>query len=313
MTHPEFLWWNGAQMRWEDATIHVTELGWSTVGAVFEGIRAYRGDDGELSVFRLQEHLERLEQSIRLVRLRLEYSLDDLTQAVIDLVRANQIREDTYIRPLAYAADTSGKRFAQIGYDTALLINTSPMPSHLKSGFTQTAKVSSWRRISEDVMPPRVKNLSNYRNSQLASMEAKLDGYDTAILLNHQGKVSEGPGSCVALVTDGQLITPDIGSGILESITRDALIVLAREVLGLEVVEREVDRTELYLADEVFTCGTAAEITPIVSIDHYAVGDGTIGPVTQALEAAFEDVLRGRERRYASWRTPVPVAAAALA
>jgi branched-chain amino acid aminotransferase len=292
----------------------VTELGWSTIGAVFEGIRAYVNDGGDqVHVFRLREHLERLERSMRLVRLTQEYSLEQLTAAILDLLQANEIREDTYIRPLAYAADTSGKRFAQIGHDCALLINTSPMPSHLKTGVEHAAKVSSWRRISEDVMPPRVKNLSNYRNSQLAGMEARLNGYDTAVLLNHHGKVSEGPGACLMLVADGKVITPDLGSGILESITRDALIVLAREALGLEVIEREVDRTELYLASEVFTCGTAAEITPIVSIDKYTVGSGAAGPVTRALETAFDDVLRGRDPRYAHWRTSVTVAAPALA
>jgi branched-chain amino acid aminotransferase len=248
---------------------------------------------------------------MRLVRFTLDYDLDELTVAATDLLRANDIAEDTYIRPLAYAAETSGKRFAQLGQETALLINTSPMPSHLKSGMTQTAKVSSWRRISEDVMPPRIKNLSNYRNSQLAGMEARLDGYDTAILLNHLGKVAEGPGACVMLVSGNQVITPDVNSGILESITRDALIVLIREVLGLEVVERQVDRTELYLADEVFTCGTAAEVTPIVAIDKYTVGSGEIGPVTRALESVFDDVLRGRDARYAHWRTPVQTAVAA--
>ena len=312
--HPEYIWWNGERRAWDDCAVHVTELGWSTIGAVFEGIRAYTGDDpGELYIFRFREHLERLERSMRLVRLALEYRLEELTAATLDLLQVNDVREDTYIRPLAYANDTSGKRFAQLGHDAALLINTSPMPSHLKTGVTHTAKVSSWRRISEDVMPPRIKNLSNYRNSQLAGMEARLDGYDTAILLNHQGKVSEGPGACVMLVSGDTVITPDVGSGILESITRDALLTLCREALGLEVVEREVDRTELYLADEVFTCGTAAEVTPIVNIDKYAIGKGEIGPVTRALETAFDDVLRGRDARYAHWRTPVEVGAAALA
>src|SRR5215213_9696659 len=310
MTHPEYVWWNGGRRPWDECSIHVTELGWSTVGAVFEGIRAY-SDGDELYIFRLREHLERLERSMRLVRFTLDYDLDELTEATLDLLRANDVREDTYIRPLAYAAETSGRRFAQLGQETALLINTTPMASHLKSGLTQTAKVSSWRRISEDVMPPRVKNLSNYRNSQLAGMEARLDGYDTAILLNHVGKVTEGPGACVMLVSGNQVITPDVNSGILESITRDALIVLAREVLGLEVVERHVDRTELYLADEVFTCGTAAEVTPIVSVDKYTVGNGQIGPVTRALESAFDDVLRGRDARYAHWRTSVQTAVTA--
>ncbi len=314
ITHPEYVWWNGERRPWDDCTIHVTELGWSTVGAVFEGIRAYTGDHpDELYIFRLREHLERLERSMRLVRLKLEYSLDELTEATIGLLRANNVREDCYIRPLAYAADTSGKRFAQIGHDAALLINTSPMASHLKSGMTQQAKVSSWRRISEDVMPPRIKNLSNYRNSQLAGMEARLDGYDTAILLNNQGKVSEGPGACVMFVLGNQVVTPHVGSGILESITRDALIVLLREVLGLEVVEREVDRTELYLADEVFTCGTAAEVTPITNIDKYPIGNGSIGPVTQDLESTFDDVLRGHDARYGHWRTQVALAVPAVA
>ncbi len=309
--HPVYLWWNGERRRWEDATIHVTELGWSTVGAVFEGIRAYwSGEADELFVFRLQEHLERLERSMKLVRLDLEYGLPELTAAIGDLLRANETREDTYIRPLAYTADTSGKRFAQLGQRAALLINTSPMPSHLLSGHTQTAKVSSWRRVSDETMPPRIKNLSNYRNGQLASMEARLDGYDTALLLDARGKLAEAPGACVMLVRDGRIVTPDVTSSILESITRDALIVLAREVLGLEVVERQVDRTEVYLADEVFTCGTAAEITPIVAVDKYAIGDGRPGPVTRELERVFDHVLRGREGRYAHWRTPVDVAAA---
>jgi branched-chain amino acid aminotransferase len=143
-------------------------------------------------------------------------------------------------------------------------------------------------------------------------MEARLDGYDTAILLNHQGKVSEGPGSCLMVVSKNQVVTPHLGSGILESITRDALITLAREVLGLDVIERDVDRTELYVADELFMCGTAAEVTPIVNVDKYVVGDGTIGPVTRALETAFDDVLRGRNAQYAQWNTSAVMEAVAV-
>ncbi len=309
--HPTYLWWNGKRQRWEDATIHVTEIGWSTVGAVFEGIRAYWDDQSEeLFIFRLREHLDRLAQSMKLVRLSLDYSADALTEAILELLRANESRADTYIRPLGYAAGSIGKRFAQLGQESALLINTSPMPSHLLTGLTQTAKVSSWRRVSDEIMPPRIKNLSNYRNGQLAGMEARNDGYDTALLLNTQGTVAEAPGACVMHVRGGRLITPDVTSSILESITRDALIILARESLGLEVVERPVDRTELLLADEVFLCGTAAEITPIVSIDKYEIGNGEIGPVTRRLEQVFHDVLRGREGHFADWRTPVGVRAA---
>ena len=305
--HPTYLWWNGTRRRWEEATVHVTDLGWSTVGAVFEGIRAYRNEEsGELFIFRLREHLERLARSMKLVRLPLEYSLDALTAAILDLLQANETREDTYIRPLAYAGDTGDKRLSSVRTKAELLINTHGMASHLLSGKTQTARVSSWRRISDEVMPPRIKNLSNYRNSQLATMEARLDGYDTALLLNPQGAVAEAPGACVMLVRDGKLLTPDVTSGILESITRDALITLAREVLGVEVIERPIDRTELYVADEVFTCGTAAEITPIVSVDKYEIGTGEIGPLTHALERVFSDVLRGKDAGYAAWRTRVP-------
>ncbi len=309
--NPAYLWLNGEVLRWEDATVHVTELGWSTVGAVFEGIRAYTSmDGGELFVFRLNEHMERFERSTRLVRLRTGRSVAEFNQIIIDLLRVNESMEDTYIRPLAYTAETGNKRFAQVGSDAAVLINTHPMATHLLTGMTMTAKVSSWRRISEDVMPPRIKNLSNYRNSSLGTTEARLDGYDTAIFLNTRGTVSEGPGSCLMMIKDGVLITPDVTSSILESITRDALMVLAREVLGMPVVERQVDRTELYTADELFTCGTAAEISPIVSVDHYDVGHGQIGPVTRRLEEEFNNVLRGNEKRFAHWRTPVYAGAA---
>jgi branched-chain amino acid aminotransferase len=306
--HQRYLWLNGERVRWEDGTIHVSELGWSTVGGVFEGIRAYWNDDeGELYVFRLREHLERLARSMKLVRLPLNYSIDELTEAVHDLLRANDVREDCYIFPMAYTANSYTSRYDRPDSQTALHILTKKMPSHLGTGLQYKAKVSSWRRISEEVMPPRIKNLSNYRNGQMARQEAMLDGYDTSLIINTHGKVSEAPGACVMLVRDGKLITPDLTSGILESITRDALITLAREELGMPVEERVVDRTELYVADEVFLCGTAAEISPVISVDKYDVGAAEIGPITLELEALFDRVLRGNESRYAHWRSAVGV------
>ncbi|MEJ7837514.1 MAG: branched-chain amino acid transaminase [Thermomicrobiales bacterium] len=310
--HPTYVWWKGEQIRWEDATIHVTDLAWSTVGAVFEGIRGYWNEEEEtLHVFRLKDHLERLVTSSRLVRLKLPYTVPELTKFCTDLIAANEIREDSYLRPLVYS-DGKGRKLSDTSMESSLLINTHPMPSHLGTGLQYKAKVSSWTRISDNVMPPRVKNISNYRNGQLATSEALLDGYDTALLLNPAGKISEAPGACVAMIKGNKFITPDVTSGILESITRDSLIVLAREELGLEIVERAVDRTELYLADEVFTLGTAAEITPVVSIDHYDIGTGQIGATTRELDRLYEAVLRGTEKKYASWRTPV-VAAKVLA
>ncbi|MCX7623764.1 MAG: branched-chain amino acid transaminase [Thermomicrobium sp.] len=303
--HPRYLWWNGQQVRWEEATVHVTELGWSTVGAVFEGIRAYwNAESGEAFVFRLREHLERLLRSMRLVRLATRWSIGELTEAILRLLRENDCREDTYIQPVAYRA-AGPKTLSGFSEESGLYIVTRPMPSHLLTGRVVRAKVSSWRRISDDVMPPRVKNISNYRNGQLAAMEAQLDGYDQAILLNQQGKVAEAPGACVMLVRNGKLITPDVTQSILESITRDALLRLAREELGLQVEERAVDRTELYVAEEVFLCGTAYEITPVGEVDRYPIGDGRPGPVTRALERLYHDIVRGIDPRRPEWRTPV--------
>ncbi len=304
--HPKYLWYNGAIVPWDDATVHVSEMGWSTIGAVFEGIRGYWNEDHqELYIYRLREHMERLKRSMKLVRLDLEYSVDELIDVTLELGRLNECHHDTYFFPLAYTADSYFTRYDSMNVKTALHIITRPMPSHLGGDKGMHAKVSSWRRISEDVMPPRVKNISNYRNGQIARQEVAQDGYDTAIILNSHGKVSEAPGACVMFVRDGVLITPDLTSGILESITRDALLALAREQLGMTVEERVVDRTELYVADEVFLCGTAAEISPIVSVDRYPVGDGEIGPYTRQLERVFEASLRASDSNYDHWRTPV--------
>lgn len=309
---PDFLWWNGKRTAWDEANVHVTALGWSTVGAIFEGIRAYwNPDHEELYVYRLDEHMDRFKRSLKLIRLEETYSMDVLKEAIVELLQANGTREDTYIRPLAYRGGDGRGGFSGIGGTTEILINTHPSKSHLLTGKTLTACVSSYRRISDNVMPPRIKNLSNYRNGQLANMEAANNGYDTAIILNDQGKVAEGGGACVALIRDGVFITPDTTQSILESITRDALMQLAKNELGMEVQERAVDRTELYISDEVFMMGTAAEISPVVEVDKYMVGNGQIGPVTRKLEELLDDTFRGRTGMRPTWRTPVGVARAA--
>lgn len=311
--HPKYLWWNGTQTQWEEATVHVTAIGWSSVGAVFEGIRGYwNGEHEELYVFRLTEHLDRFMRSMKLMRMEPRWDRDALIEACVTLARANECRTDTYIRPLAYFGSSTRGAFRG-GGATDILITTNPAPSHLTTGLTQTAGVSSYRRINEDVMPPRVKNLSNYRNSQLASTEARLNGYDTAIILNPAGHVTEGPGACLFFVRDGVVVTPDLTSGILESITRDAFITMLRETLGYPVEERPVDRTELYVADEVFFAGTMAEVSPVTMIDHHTIGTGKIGPVTAQLDRLYNDVARGTNGAYAAWRTPVGLRALATA
>lgn len=314
--HPRYLWWNGKLTPWDEAMVHVTEVGWSSVSAIFEGIMSYwNADDEELYVFQLDAHLRRLLRSEKVMRMRQDYSVAALREAVVELLRANEYRADAYIQPLAYPTGSgSFRRLNTVEPSPVdLRITTRPSPSHLLKGEGKHACISSWTRISDNVMPPRVKNLSNYRNSQLASSQAAIDGYDTPILLNAAGKVAEGPGACLMLVRDGRLITPPVTDSILESITRGSVIELARNELGLEVVERSVDRTELYIADEVFFCGTAAEITPIVSVDRYAVGDGGQGPITTQLERVFYDVVHGCNHRYAGWVTPVGVARAVSA
>lgn len=305
--NPAYLWWDGDLVKWEDATVHVTDLAWSALGAVFEGIRAYWNDDeGELYVFRLREHMQRLKESSRMVRLPIDQSVEELIGITIDLLRANDVREDTYIFPLVYAGSGAAGRLNPAELHSSLMVRTDPKPTHLGTGMKQRAKVSSWTRISDNVMPPRVKNISNYRNGQLATHEVKLDGYDVALMLNPQGKLSEAPGACVMLVKNGVMITPDTASGILHSITRDAIIQIARE-FGMEVEERTVDRTELYTADEVFLSGTAAEITPIVEVDRYPVGTGEIGEWTARFDQKLLNLMRGSDADHADWRTPVGV------
>ncbi len=312
--HPNYLWLNGELTKWEDATVHVTELGWSSVAAVFEGIRGYwNGESEELFVFRLTEHMDRFMRSMRLQRMHSRWTRDELIAACLQVARDNDCHEDTYIRPLAYFGSASRGAFLATNSDCDIMITSNPAPSHLMTGVKQTASVSSYRRIGEDVMPPRVKNISNYRNSQLGSTEARLNGYDTAIFLNTAGHVTEGPGACLFMVRDNVVITPDLTSGILESITRDAFLTLCREQLGLEAIERVVDRTELYIADEVFFAGTMAEVSPVTMIDHYDIGTGELGTVTGQLEILFNDVVRGISPLYSAWRTPVGVRALATA
>lgn len=308
---PAYLWWKGDLVRWEDATVHVTDLAWSAVGGVFEGIRAYWNEDQEeLYVFRLKEHMQRLKDSTRMVRLPIDQDVDELVQITIDLLKANDTREDTYIFPFVYNGGEGVSRNDPRKLVGTMMVRTSPQPTHLCTGVERRAKVSSWTRISDNVLPPRVKNISNYRNGHLALHEVKLDGYDVALMLNPQGKLAEAPGACVMLVKGDRIITPDPASGILESITRDAIMTLAREE-GMDVVERAVDRTELYTADEVFLCGTAFEITPVVEVDQFPVGEGTTGPRTLTLEKKLLDIMRGTDTSHEEWRIPVGVTSAA--
>ncbi len=304
---PAYLWWNGQRVPWASATVHLSSTFWSGVTAIFEGIMSYwNADAGELYIWQLDAHLRRLLRSQKLMRQASPYTVAQLTDAVLDLVRALDVSADTYIFPYSYPQGGGGFESSTSAepQPVDMAIVARPNASHLGKGWVRSACVSSYTRISDNVMPPRVKNIANYRNSNLAMAEAKIDGYDTALILNTVGKVAEGPGSCVMLVRDGVLVTPSSTDSILESITRASVLELARRELGLEVVERPVDRTELYVADEIFMVGTAAEMLTIGSVDRYTIGDGGIGPITAKLEQLFHDVVRGRVPAYAHWSTP---------
>lgn len=301
-THPAYLWRNGELVPWADAQVHASTLGWSTMAAVFEGIKAYvNPQTGDQWGWQFAEHFARFAQSMRLQRMRPEFSPQELADASVALLKANGHVGDTYVRPLAWLSDVS---WFTDGLDsrTSIVIVTEPFRSHLQTGRTWNTCVSSWIRVGDNQLSPRVKCISNYQNSRLALIEAKKNGFDQPILLNLAGKVTEGPASCLFMVRDGVFVTPSLTSGVLESITRTALIRLAREELGMEVQEREIDRTELYVADEMFFCGTGAELMPIGAIDHFQVGSGGVGPLTARLERVFHDVVRGIHPGYGHWR-----------
>jgi branched-chain amino acid aminotransferase len=300
-----YLWIDGQLVPWEQATFHAATLGWSTVAGVFEGIQAYWNDqEQELYVFQLPAHMERLASSMRLMRMKQSFTAEQLVQGTVDLMRACEFRSDAYVFPLAFHAGVT--RFGTLLNDpVSICIRAYASPSNLGSGRAQKACVASWTRISDNVLSPRIKCISNYQNSRMALMEAVDRGCEQPILLNERGKVAEGANACVFMVRDGTLVTPPVTAGLLESITRSTVLKLGREVLGLQTAEREIDRTELYVAEEVFLCGTRAEITPLGWVDAYQLGDGGPGPVTRRLEQLYHDVVRGRDARHPEWRTPV--------
>ncbi len=304
--HTKFLWWNGELIEWDQAMVHVTALEWVGVSSVFEGIKAYRNPEEDRAyVFRLAEHMNRFADSMRLMQMECAWDVRQLSEAVMQVLRANEVKDDTYIRPFAYYG-RSGRSFrTQTENVPQILINVYPFTTSLKTGKTISVGVSSWTRISDNVMPPRVKAVANYRNSQLAYQEVRRNGYDDAIILNERHKVAEGTGACVMLVKRGRVIAPPLSAGVLESITRASLLQVFGEQLNTPIEEREVDRTELYLADEIFLCGTGAEVTPVTAVDKYQVGDGKIGPITSRTIDLYHDVVRGLDAPYDHWRTAV--------
>lgn len=294
---------NGELMPFADARVHPLSLGMAYAATVFEGLRAYYNPAKRgFALFRFAEHMRRMQVGMKLMRFDRIYGTAEMRDHLALLIRANDPDDDVYIRLLAYIEGiglmaTTGP----VGFTAAAMPREKPR-------FADTGMslgVSSWHRLSDNASPPRIKSTANYHNARLTQLQAKADGYDGALMLTAAGKVSEAPIACFFMVRDGRLVTPSITSNILESITRDTIITLYREATGRDCIEREIDRSELYFAEEAFCCGTGQEILPVTSIDKLPVGDGRIGPVTTMLRQRYFDVVRGNVPDHPEWRTEV--------
>jgi branched-chain amino acid aminotransferase len=296
------IWINGELVDWDDAKIHVGTHGLHYGSGVFEGVRCYETPKGP-AVFRLTDHMQRLHNSARLLYMDLPYSVDDLKAATNELLGANGL-EECYIRPIAfYGCGQLGVAARNNPIDTVIM--SWPWGAYLGEEAMHTgirAKISTWQRISANVIPHVSKATGVYLNSMLAVTEANNAGYDEAILLTPEGTVADGSGENIFVVRDGVIYTPDLATGILPGITRDAIKQIAED-LGYAVVEKSVIRSDLYLADEVFMCGTAAEVTPLRSIDDHEIG---VGPITLEVQKAYLDTVRGASERWAQWLEHVP-------
>ena len=299
-----YIWLNGSIVKVGEAKINVLAPTAQFGANVFEGIRCYWSESGkQLYAFRLKEHYERLHNSARLFRMKCPYSSEEMKRFMADTVRANEYREDIAVRQTLFV-DGFGSWFSTepVGMFIAPIAKKRIANPILRG---ERTCVSSWERISDRNMSPRVKVGANYINSRMAKLEAMDYGYDSALFLNRQGFVSEGTGSCFFIVKGNSLITPMLTDSILESITRDTIIELARNELNMTVTERNIDRMELYTCDEAFFCGSAVEVVPVVQLDSYEVGTGKPGDWTQKIHKLYLDVATGEYDKYRNWLTPV--------
>jgi branched-chain amino acid aminotransferase len=298
MQETEKIWMNGELVDWADAKVHIGTHGLHYGSGVFEGIRVYETASGP-AVFRLTDHLKRLHNSARLLHMELPYSVDELRAACHEVVGANGLNE-CYLRPIAFYG------YGELGVHPGtnpveVCIMSWPWGAYLGDEGLERgvrAKVSSWKRVGPNTIPHVAKATGIYLNSMLAVIEATRAGYEEAILLTDDGFVADGSGENVFLVRDEVLSTPDLSASILPGITRQTVIEIAH-MLGYAVHERQIIRSQLYLADEVFMCGTAAEVTPVRSVDDHEIGPP--GPVTKAIQSAFFDAVRGRDERFSRW------------
>ncbi len=302
----KYVWFDGAIVPWEDARVHVSTATVLRGANVFEGVRAYwNADERELYIFRNAAHMARLWNSAKIMRMAVPWTAEELTRAEIAVLRANAFEGTVWFRLTLYVGEGEESAWPpdQVRVGGFILPRLAPHSAGISEGIDSC--ISTWTRIADTSVPPRVKAGANYHNGRLAVMEARMNGYSgQPILLNERGKVSEGPGACVFMVRGGRLVTVPVTSNILESITRETVLELARDE-GIPAEEREIDRTELYVADEAFFCGSGWEITPVNSVDRYPLGTGRPGPLTRRLQEVYFSVVEGRVPRDRGWLTPV--------
>ena len=292
-------------MEWRDAKIHVLSHTLHYGCGAFEGVRAYKGDDGSTSIFRLEDHTNRLFNSAKILRMVIPFTKEQVNQAQIDVIRENKL-ESGYLRPLTWVGDKK-LGVSTKGNDIHLMVAAWPWGAYLgEEGMKRgiRVKISSYTRHHVNITMTQAKAVSNYTNSILANREATDDGYDEAVLLDASGFVAEGAGENIFVVKDGVVYTPDLSAGALNGITRNTVLHICKD-LGLELVQKRITRDEVYISDEVFFSGTAAEVTPIREIDRVEIGSGSRGPITEKIQSAFFDIVNGRNPKYAHWLSKV--------
>ena len=298
----EFVFMNGEYIDSGIAVLPVRTHAFLYGTSVFEGIRAYY-NNGQMYIFRMKEHYERLLRSAKIMLMESPYTLDEYCEQTIELLKRNNYKQDVYIRPTIY---TSSDKISPglNGTKTGYLLFTTPFGDYYDSSRGLDLCISSWRRTSDNAIPPRAKIAGAYANAALINTDAHNCGFDDAIVLSESGQVTEGSAMNMMFVRGGKLITTNVTDDILVGVTRNTVIELAKD-LGIEVIEREVDRSELYIMDEIFVCGTGAQITHVSSIDRRPVGNGKIGDITSKIQKLYFDVVKGNNEKYKNWCTKV--------
>lgn len=296
---------NGEYLRYEDAKLPIRTHAFLYGTSVFEGIRAYwNAEKDQMFVFRMKEHYQRLHNSSKIMYMKPPYSVDEMCDITIELLRKNAPKTDTYIRPTMYkCAEKVGPGL--IDNEDAFLIFTTPLGDYIDTSKGLSVCVSSWRRVEDNAIPPRAKISGAYANTALIVTDARNAGFDDAIVLSDDGHVTEGSAMNLYLVEDGKLVTTKTTDNILVGVTRNTVKEIAKNVLGLEVIEREIDRTELYIADEAFYCGTGAQVSPITKIDNRELGNGEVGPITKQIQDLYFSIVKGNVEKYNHWSLPV--------